>query len=92
MKIILNISDVLLAKAKSLARYPRLVLSRLIEEGLRMRLHATETATRSARRDMPVFDGKTGLAMGIGGISTREMLDAVDHAAGHQCAGLGSTD
>jgi hypothetical protein len=81
MKTTLNIHDALLAEAKSLAARQRLTLTRLIEEGLRMRLRATEIAPTSKRRAMPVFNGKTGLAQGLSGLSTREMLDAADHAA-----------
>lgn len=81
MKTTLNIHDVLLAEAKSLAARQRLTLTRLIEEGLRMRLRVTEVAPPSRRRAMPVFNGKLGLAPGLSGLSTREMFDAADHAA-----------
>lgn len=81
MKTTLNIHDALLVEAKSLAARQRLTLTRLIEEGLRMRLRATEIAPPSKRRAMPVFHGKTGLAPGLSGLSTQEMLDALDHAA-----------
>jgi hypothetical protein len=81
MKTTLNIHDALLAEAKALAARQRLTLTRLIEEGLRMRLRATELAPPSKRRAMPIFNGKTGLASGISGLSTREMLDVADHAA-----------
>ena len=82
MKTTLNIHDALLSEAKALAARQRLTLTRLIEEGLRMRLHAVE-ASRAAkrRRPMPVFDGKSGLAPGLSGLSTREMMDASDHVA-----------
>ncbi len=62
MKATLNIHDALLAETKSLAARQGLTLTRLIEEGLRMRLRATEVATASKRRAMPVFNGKKGLA------------------------------
>jgi hypothetical protein len=81
MKTTLNIHDGLLAEAKSLAAQQRLSLTRLIEEGLRMRLRAPEQAAAPRRRAMPVFNGKTGLAKGLSGLTTREMLDAADHAA-----------
>jgi hypothetical protein len=81
MKTTLNIHDALLAEAKALAARQRLTLTRLIEEGLRMRLRATEVANSGKRRAMPVVNGKTGLAPGLSGLSTREMLDALDHAA-----------
>jgi hypothetical protein len=81
MKTTLNIHDALLVEAKSLAAKQRLTLTRLIEEGLRMRLRATELTLPSKRRAMPVFNGKSGLAQGLSGLSTREMLDAADHVA-----------
>lgn len=75
MKTSLNIHDALHAEAKSLAALQRVTLTRLIEEGLRMRLRATEIAPPGKRRAMPVFNGKTGLAPGLSGLSTREMQD-----------------
>lgn len=81
MKTTLNIHDTLLAEAKSLAARQHSTLTRLIEEGLRMRLRATELAPANKGRAMPVFNGKTGLASGLSGLSTREMLDTADHAA-----------
>ncbi len=81
MKTTLNIHDALLAQAKALAMQQHSTLTRLIEEGLRMRLRATETLPISKRRAMPVVNGKEGLALSLGGLSTREMLDAADHAA-----------
>jgi hypothetical protein len=81
MKTTLNIHDSLLAEAKALAARQRLTLTRLIEEGLRMRLRATDIAPLGKRRAMPVVNGKKGLVLGLSGLSTREMLDAADHAA-----------
>ncbi len=81
MKTTLDIHDSLLAEAKALAARQRLTLTRLIEEGLRMRLHAAAPAPAGKRKAMPVFNGKSGLARGLSGLSTREMLDAADDAA-----------
>ena len=81
MKTTLNIHDELLAEAKSLAARQHLTLTRLIEEGLRMRLRAAASAPTKKRRAMPVFNGKTGPASGLSGLSTREMFDAADGAA-----------
>jgi hypothetical protein len=81
MKTTLNIHDELLAEAKSLAARQHLTLTRLIEEGLRMRLRATANAPTKKRRAMPVFNGKTGLSPGLSGLSAREMFDAADDAA-----------
>ncbi len=81
MKTTLDIHDSLLAEAKALAVRQRLTLTRLIEEGLRMRLRAADAVSTGKRRAMPVFNGKSGLAPGLSGLSTREMLDATDDAA-----------
>jgi 3-methyladenine DNA glycosylase AlkC len=78
MKTTLNIHDNLLAEAKALAARQRLSLTRLIEEGLRMRLRSQDAVPAAKRRPMPVFRGKSGLAAGLSGLSTREMLDAAD--------------
>ncbi len=78
MKTTLNLHDALLAEAKTFAARQRVTLTRLIEEGLRMRLRAADTTAPPKRRAMPVFDGKSGLAPGLSGLSTREMLDAAD--------------
>jgi hypothetical protein len=81
MKTTLNIQDNLLSEAKALAARKRLTLTRLIEEGLRLRLRSEQGVAATKRAPMPVFKGKSGLASGLGGLSTREMLDAADDAA-----------
>jgi hypothetical protein len=86
MKTTLNIQDALFAEAKALAARQRLSLTRLIEEGLRLRLRLGEQAANRSSRPMPVFgtpsatSGATpiGLASGLSGLSTREMLDLLD--------------
>lgn len=78
MKTALNFHDSLLAEAKAFAASQRVSLTRLVEEGLRMRLRAGDTPAARKRRPMPVFDGKSGLAPGLTGLSTRELLDAAD--------------
>ncbi len=79
MKTTLNIHDNLLVEAKALAARQKSTLTRLIEEGLRMRLRAAESLpTRAGRKPMPVFHGKSGLATGLSGLSAREMLARLD--------------
>lgn len=78
MKTTLNLHDALLQEAKSFAVRQQLTLTRLIEEGLRMRLRAGAAPAKASRRVMPVFDGKSGLVPGLSGLSTREMLDKAD--------------
>lgn len=76
MKTTLNLNDALLTQAKTLAAQQRTSLTRLIEEGLQLRLNAVPK--RRAARSLPVFHGKGGLAPGLGGLSNKEMLDAAD--------------
>lgn len=81
MKTTLNIHDALLAEAKVVAARQKLSLTRLIEEGLRMRVRAESLPPARRRRAMPVFRGQGGLAPGLCGLRTRELLDAADDAA-----------
>ncbi len=81
MKTTLNIHDALLAEAKVVAAQQQSTLTRLIEEGLRLRLRAATAPLPRRRRPMPVFHGEGGLAPGLRGLSTRELLDAADDAA-----------
>ena len=78
MKTTLNIQDNLIANAKAAAAMQRTTLTRLVEEGLEMRLAAASTKKKSRRITLPVFDGKTGLAKGLKGTSNRELYDALD--------------
>lgn len=78
MKTTLNIHDALLSEAKALAARQHLSLTRLIEEGLRLRLRAANTATPQTQRPMPVAGRPGGMPAGLSGLSTRELLDAAD--------------
>ena len=79
MKTTLNIHDNLLVEAKAFAARQKTTLTRLIEDGLRLRLRAAESLpTQVKRRPMPVFHGKSRLASGLSGLSTRELLDRLD--------------
>ena len=55
MKTTLDFHDSLLAEAKAFAASQRVSLTRLIEEGLRMRLRAAEAPQTKKRRAMPVL-------------------------------------
>ena len=74
-------------EAKALAVCQRPTLTRLIEEGLRMRLKSEQQPANISRLPTPVFpvlEGEGGLAPGLSSLSTREMLDLLDtpeHAA-----------
>lgn len=81
MKTTLDLDDALLAEAKSLGARERVSMTRLIEEGLRMRLRSSRGPNGRARKvRLPVYRGKSGLAAGIDPRSNRSMLDAADDA------------
>ena len=76
MKTTLDINDALLANAKALAAKQRTSLTRLIEEGLELRLRSTRNSRESRRRVIPVFKGRGGLVAGVDPASNKSMLDA----------------
>ena len=79
MKTTLDINDSLLANAKALAARQRTSLTRLIEEGLQLRLRSSRTAARKvSKRKIPVFKGRGGLVAGVNPLSNKAMLDAAD--------------
>ena len=81
MKTTLDINDALLANAKALAARQQTSLTRLIEEGLQLRLRASRAPAKPATRKLPVFKGRGGLVAGIDARSNRSMLDAADDDA-----------
>ncbi len=81
MKTTLDLNDQLLANAKALAAQQRTSLTRLIEEGLQLRLRASTTEPSKVRRRLPVFNGRGGLVAGVNPLSNKAMLDALDDDA-----------
>ena len=81
MKTTLDINDALLANAKSLAARQRTSLTRLIEEGLQLRLRCTPPAAKAGKPKIPVFKGRGGLVPGLDPSSNKAMLDAADDDA-----------
>ncbi|MSQ52868.1 MAG: DUF2191 domain-containing protein [Betaproteobacteria bacterium] len=81
MKTTLDINDTLLANAKALAARRRTSLTRLIEEGLQLRLRSSLGATKASKRTIPVFKGRGGLVAGVNPSSNKSMLDAADDDA-----------
>jgi hypothetical protein len=79
MKTTLDLNDALLTEAKALAARQHTTLTRLIEEGLQLRLRAQQEKRRAVR--LPVFRGKGGLAAGLDGLSNKAMLEAADDDA-----------
>ncbi len=78
MKTTLDINDSLLATAKALAAHQRTTLTRLIEEGLQLRLRSSRAAPDASKRKLPVFKGRGGLVAGLNPLSNKAMLDAAD--------------
>lgn len=79
MKTTLNINDALLASAKTLAAQQRTSLTRLIEDGLQLRLRSSlpsRAAGKAGKRKFPVFKGSGGLVAGLNPRSNKAMLDA----------------
>ena len=77
MKTTLNLNDQLLADAKALAAQQRTSLTRLIEEGLRLRLRAKSAAALQGRVRPPVFKGRGGLVAGVNPLSNKGLLQAL---------------
>jgi len=79
MKTTLDINDSLLATAKATAAQQRTTLTRLIEEGLQLRLRSSRVAPKTNKRKIPVFKGHGGLVDGLNPLSNKSMLDAADN-------------
>ena len=76
MKTTLDIDDQLLADAKALAAQQRTSLTRLIEEGLQLRLRAKATSVTRGRVRLPAFKGRGGLVAGVNPLSNKALLEA----------------
>jgi hypothetical protein len=79
MKTTLNLNDALLTEAKMLAAQQHVSLTRLIEEGLQLRLRAQRAPIRTVR--LPIYHGKGGLSQGLDGLSNHALLEAADRDA-----------
>jgi hypothetical protein len=77
MKTTLDLNDQLLADAKALAAQQRTSLTRLLEEGLRLRLRAKTVDSARRRKRLPVFDGRGGLVAGVDPRSNKTLLEAL---------------
>ena len=81
MKTTLNLNDALLSDAKVLAAQQRTSLTRLIEEGLQLRLRkagAAPNLTKAQRHDIPIYRGQGGLMPGIDASSNKALLEAAE--------------
>lgn len=77
MKTTLDLNDELLASAKAEAARQRTSLTRLIEEGLQLRLRGPGRAARKAKVQIPVFKGRGGLVAGVDPTSNKALLAAL---------------
>jgi hypothetical protein len=77
LKTTLNINDQLLADAKVLAVRQRTSLTKLIEEGLEMRLRAQAAPPKPRAVRLPVFEGSGGLTGGVNPSSNQSLLEAL---------------
>jgi hypothetical protein len=77
MKTTLDLDDQLLADAKALAAQQRTTLTRVIEEGLQLRLRAVPAPRASRAVRLPVFNGRGGLVAGVDPLSNKGMLEAL---------------
>ena len=78
MKTTLDLNDSLIANAKALAAQQRTTLTRVVEEGLRLRLASSKAVKAAGGYKFPVLRGKGGLAPGIDPSSNSSLLDAAD--------------
>ncbi|MFT7722383.1 MAG: DUF6364 family protein [Roseateles sp.] len=76
MKTTLDLNDQLLADAKALAAQQRTSLTRLIEEGLQLRLRARAAQPAGGRVRLPVF-GNGGLVAGVDPKCNKALLEAL---------------
>jgi hypothetical protein len=74
MKTTLDIDDQLLSEAKALAAHQRTSLTRLIEEGLHLRLRVRSPA---GPRTLPLLKGRGGLVAGVDPGSNKALLKAL---------------
>ena len=81
MKTTLDLNDQLLADAKALAAQQRTTLTRLIEEGLQLRLRARPASATPVPVHLPVFRGRGGLVAGVTPLSNKALLQALDDDA-----------
>jgi hypothetical protein len=81
MKTTLDLNDQLLADAKALAAQQRTSLTRLIEEGLQLRLRAVAGSGMRRPVRLPVFKGRGGLVAGVDPLSNKALLEALSDDA-----------
>jgi Family of unknown function (DUF6364) len=78
MKTTLNLRDDLVARAKALATKESTTLTKMIEEGLTLRLRRPRTVSPGLLKELPISSRAGGLRKGIDGTSNRALFDAAD--------------
>ena len=78
MKTTRDLNDDLLAKAKAQAALERTSLTRLIEDGLTLRLRNVPSARPAQVPVIPSFAGGCAIRLGIDPCSNRSLLAACD--------------
>jgi hypothetical protein len=78
MKTTLDLEDKLLARAKARAAQEQTTLTRLIEEGLVLRLRCERAVRATALNALPISSRRGGLRPGIDAIRNQSMQDAAD--------------
>ena len=79
MRTTLDIDDGLLTRAKTLAAKEHTSLTRLIEQGLALRLRTPVKPSNQQQPALPVYAGKGGLRATVAdALSHRALLDAAD--------------
>lgn len=78
MKTTLDLRDDLVAEAKALAARERITLTRMIEEGLALRLRRQRRADVGRLGVLPVSVRRGGFRQGIDATSNRSLFDAAD--------------
>ena len=78
MKTTLDIDDELLVRAKAFSARERKSLTRLIEEGLRLRMRRTAAGSTRAKPGLAIHHGEGGLVKAVNPLSNRSLLDVAD--------------
>ena len=78
MKTTLDLNDELLVRAKALSAREHKSLTRLIEEGLQLRLRGNAAARNASPHTLAIYHGTGGLKKGLNPLSNRALLDAAD--------------
>lgn len=78
MKTTLDLRDDLVADAKARAAKERTTLTKMVEEGLALRLGRVKPPSADKLKILPVSRESGGLRKGVDGTSNRALFDAAD--------------